>query len=145
MARKRFSTFFLLLAAMFLMANLTYADGYWVAFNGIGGTFTYIMKIDSHGSVLVDPTPIFMWDPRFSCANCPSEPTNPLAGDGQGEDNIKGAFAGPRAVAMAFTDSTHGTLHMWQISSQGSVFHQFINAHTLAPTNGPQDMSGRDF
>lgn len=143
MAMKKFTRLMLILTAVFLLAGVVHAANYWVAFNGMGGTFTYLMQVDATGKILRGPVRIFLWDDRFVCTGCPSEPTNPLGHDGLAEDSIKGSFVGPRAVAMAF--DANGNIHMWQLSVQGTIFHQLINTTTLAPTSGPNQMAGKSF
>lgn len=134
MAKKTTTLFVLFSAMIFSAAILNATDLYWVAFNGTGGTFKYLMQIDQTGKVTITPKAVLSYDIPGSITNdgCSGEPCNPFANDTSQEDQIQGPLAGPCAMALADKSSTQ--LLMFLVTPQGSLFKYTIDKATLKPT-----------
>lgn len=123
MNRQRLLPLLGLAFAMFFLAASAQADLYWVAFNGTGGVYKYVMQIDETGKITKAPKAVLSW----SLAGVVGEPQNPF-----GEDSIYGPNAGP--VAMALSDKSSTQFYLWMANTQGSLMRFIINKSTLTPT-----------
>ena len=135
---------FLLLCGILLTCAISQADERtnWIAFNGTGGVFKYIMAVDEEGNVLVPPTEILSYDVPGTAVN--GEPVNPYI-DGRGDSDDDGGNSasdnpipgpvgpldGPCASAL---DQDAGLIKYYLLTVQGSVFRFDIPKSTLIPT-----------
>src|SRR5262249_8410444 len=118
----------------------------WIAFNGTGGVFKYIMAVDEEGNVLVPPTAILSYDIPGSVnlsAGRAGEPANPYkdkrgdtedGGTSSSEQFPPGPFGpldGPCAIAL---DQDGALIKYYLLTAQGSVFRFDIPIATLVPT-----------
>jgi len=127
-------------AIVFSAGFLEAVDLYWVAFNGTGGTFKFLMQIDQNGNVTKPATAIL----DYNIAATGTEPQNPFANDTSQEDQIQGPLAGPCAIAISDKSSTE--LFMWLTTVQGSLFKYTINKSTMNPTTAmPVAIATRGF
>jgi len=137
-------TFFLLLCGLLLTCAISQADQRtnWIAFNGTGGVFKYIMAVDEEGNILVPPTEILSYDVPGTAVN--GEPVNPYIDPTGDSDDDGGSSAndnpipgpvgpldGPCALAL---DQDGGLIKYYILTVQGSVFRFDIPKSTLVPT-----------
>jgi hypothetical protein len=113
----------------------------WIAFNGTGGVFKYIMAVDEEGNILVPATAILSYDVPGNASN--GEPVNPYkdkrgdtedGGTSTTETFPPGPFGpldGPCATAL---DQDGGLIKYYLLTAQGSVFRFDIPKATLVPT-----------
>jgi hypothetical protein len=113
----------------------------WIAFNGTGGVFKYIMAVDEEGKILIPATPILSYDIEAFSSN--GEPVNPYQ-DGRGDtedggsspnDNPIPAPVGPLdgPCAIALSDNG-GSINYYLLTTQGSVFKFDVPKSTLVAT-----------
>lgn len=129
MNRQRFMPLLGLAFAMFFLAASAQADLYWVAFNGTGGVYKFVMGIDENGNIVKAPKAVLFWDQiALGNADPNGEPQNPF-----GEDSIYGPNGGPTALALMDKDASQFYLYM--VNGQGSIMRMIINKSTLTPSN----------
>jgi hypothetical protein len=145
MRKKAYLSLFFAFSTLFLFISLVGADERtnWIAFNGTGGVFKYIMAIDEEGNILVPPTAVLSYDQlavgyRPGNTSCFGEPNNPYETDDRssGESDVpkpgpRGPLAGPCGLALS---DNGGSINYYILTAQGSVFKFEIPKSTLVPT-----------
>jgi len=155
MCKKPFLPLLLFLLISISLAHAS-ARKNWIAFNGTGGVFKYIMAIDEDGNILVPPKAVLSYNKadfaNFPGQNCVGEPINPY-GRGPG-DNVNcctnggasvagplGPLDGPCAIALS---NNGGSINYYILTSQGSIFKFDLPKSTLTPTTAlPKVILGR--
>src|SRR5262249_32917734 len=135
----------LVICTLLFCCVFAYADQRtnWIAFNGTGGGFKYIMAIDEEGKILGPATPLLSYDQlavayRPGHTSCAGEPHNPYETDDRvsGEPDVPkpgplGPLAGPCALALS---DNGGSINYYILTVQGSVFKFDLPKSTLVPT-----------